>query len=144
MWMRTHTHKHTHTHTHTNIEFLCSKTCTSANNLRTLCLSDRWTVWGNTRTRTLKHVQKHTFISQGFYFVYFLLAKHQKANAISHHTDKQQYYNSRYSTIPFSNAPPLTTCGMGWRKRGFKQTDMNTQQIPPTANKICMAEDDYL
>lgn len=135
---------------HTHMEYLHANTCSSTNkNVHThrhthsVWLTDK--LFEGTHVHAHSNMCKNTPLSRkGFYFVYFLLAKHQKANSISHHTDKQQYYNPRCSTMPFLNAPPLTTCGMGWRKGGFKQTDMNTQQIPPTANKICMAEDDYL
>ena len=67
-----------------------------------------------------KHVQKHTFISQRLLFCVFPSSQTSKGEYRL--TDKQQYYNPRHSTMPFSNAPPLTTCGMGWREGGFKQT----------------------
>lgn len=117
-----------------------ANTCTSAGNLHTRWLTDKQF----SRERTCTHSQTRAWTHLYFARLFCVFPPSQTSKGEYHFTShKHQYYNPRCSAVSFSNTPPLTTCGIGWRNGAFKQTGINTQQIPPTANKICMAEDEH-
>lgn len=129
-----------HTHTHKHTRNTCMQTHTLA---QTVCAQIDWQI-NSLRKHTYTHAQ--TCAKTHLYLARLLFCVFPPSQ-----TSKRRIPSDGETTILQSSVlynaifkyPPLTTCRMSWRNGGFKQIVINTQHIPPTANKICMGKDNF-